>query len=171
MRFIVFILSFLLLASCQDVERPEPPADLISEDKMVNVLTELSLIHGARSYNKNMLEATGIKPHEYLWEKFDIDSLQFVRSNNYYAQNYKQYQKIYGAVKQRLENYKVLYDSLRELEEIRRDSLDTELEEERDTLNSDLERPPRDTLPREKFNLGREGQLNPLPERSEDTIQ
>ncbi|NJW54281.1 DUF4296 domain-containing protein, partial [Salinimicrobium sp. CDJ15-91] len=113
----------LILSSCQDVERMEKPENLIPRGKMVEVLTELSLLHGARSYNKNMLEEKGIAPYPYLMQKYGIDSAQLVQSNNYYAQNYREYGYIYEEVKQRLELLMKKYDSLREIEEKERDSL------------------------------------------------
>ncbi|WP_209310007.1 DUF4296 domain-containing protein, partial [Salinimicrobium oceani] len=101
----------------------EKPENLIPRGKMVEVLTELSLLHGARSYNKNMLEEKGIAPYPYLMQKYGIDSAQLVQSNNYYAQNYREYGYIYEEVKQRLELLMKKYDSLREIEEKERDSL------------------------------------------------
>lgn len=112
-----------ILVSCQEVQRTSKPDDLIPENKMVEVLTELSLLHGARSYNKNMMEEKGIAPYPYLMEKYGIDSAQLVQSNNYYAENYRQYSRIYERVKQRLEILLEEYDSLREIEERRQDSL------------------------------------------------
>lgn len=118
-----FFLCFLFLASCQDIEKSPKPEDLLSEDKMVEVLTEIALLNGARTYNKNMLQEKGIDPYEHLQEKFDVDSSQFIRSNNYYSENYKEYSKIYSRVKERLEAMQVVYDSIREVEERKRDSL------------------------------------------------
>lgn len=124
MRFFV-ALSFVLvlLTSCQDVKKTPKPKDLIGQDKMVDVLTEISLLYGARTYNKKMLEEKGVDPYPYLWEKYKIDSAQFARSNNYYSENYKIYRKIYSRVKERLESLQVKYDSIRELEERKRDSI------------------------------------------------
>lgn len=125
MRTVMSLFVFIILAmSCQNVERTEKPDDLIPEKKMVDILTELSLLHAARNYNKNLLEETGLNPTTHLWNKYDIDSLQFVRSSDYYSENYKQYEKIYDQVKERLEVLKVTYDSIREEEERIQDSLD-----------------------------------------------
>ncbi len=115
--------AIMLLVSCQDINRTSKPDDLIPEEKMVDVLTELSLLHGARSYNKTLMEEKGIDPYPYLVEKFGIDSTQLAQSNEYYAQNYKQYQRIYDRVKMRLEALVEEYDSIRENEQMRRDSL------------------------------------------------
>lgn len=112
-----------MLASCQDIDRTSKPDNLISEDKMVDILTELSLLQGARSYNKTLMEEKGINAYPYLTEKFQIDSTQLVQSSDYYAQNYRQYKRIYDRVKERLELLMAEYDSLREAEEAERDSL------------------------------------------------
>ena len=124
MKFWLQILAvFCLLVSCQNVNRMPEPDNLIPEEKMVDVLTEISLLHGARSYNKMLMEEKGIDPYPYLTRKFGIDSSQLAKSNDYYAQNYKQYKRIYDSVKVRLELLVVEYDSLREQEERRLDSL------------------------------------------------
>lgn len=120
--FSVILLAFILV-SCQEVNRTSRPKDLIPEKKMVEVLTEISLLHGARSYNKALMEEKGIDPYPYLMKKFNIDSAQLVRSNNYYAENYKQYNRIYGKVKERLEFLMKEYDSIREVEEKIMDSI------------------------------------------------
>ena len=109
--------------SCQDIERTPKPDNLIPEDKMVEVLTEISLLNGARTYNKAIMEEKGIDPYPYLMNKFGIDSAQLMQSNNYYAENYKQYQKIYDQVKIRLEVLLAKYDTLRATEERKQDSL------------------------------------------------
>lgn len=148
MRNILFLsLLLLVITSCQDVRKPSKPNDLIPEKKMVNVLIELSLLQGARSYNKQELERRGLKPDEYLWEKFNIDSSQFAKSNNYYARNYVVYQRIYENVRDSLEVLKTLYDSIREQQERYRDSIsgvgvreekgDTLLEEARPEVRFD----------------------------------
>lgn len=109
--------------SCQNINKSPKPENLIPEDKMVDVLTELSLLHGARSYNRALMEEKGIDPYPYLTRKFGIDSVQLVTSNDYYAQNYRQYKRIYDSVKVRLESLVVEYDSIREMEELKRDSI------------------------------------------------
>lgn len=136
------IVFLMVLASCQDVQHTQKPDNLISENKMVEVLTEISLLHGARSYNKNVMEEKGIVPYPYLMEKYGIDSAQLVQSNNYYAENYRQYNRIYGRVKQKLEILLKEYDSIREIEERKRDSI--KALEEKDSL--DIRKIPVDSL-------------------------
>ncbi|MUP44608.1 DUF4296 domain-containing protein [Gramella sp. BOM4] len=125
---------------------------------MIDVLTELSLLHGAKNYNKSKLEKTGIDPENYIYEKFGIDSMQFKRSNTYYADQYQQYERMYDSVKLRLQIMKSKLDSIRDIEiriedsiklakkdslskigdslEVEQDSLKTPFKEPNDSLTS-----------------------------------
>ena len=127
---------------------------------MVDVLTELSLVQGARSYNRQMLDQAGLRPREYLWRKFDIDSSQFAKSSDYYARNYVQYQRIYERVKVRLEGLKDTYDSIRAEEERVRDSILTA--SEADTIEDPLRKRLLDSLRPDRPNRIKQGRL---PER------
>lgn len=136
-KYLTIIFAIFLLISCQDINRTPKPDDLIPEEKMVEVLTEISLLHGAKSYNKSQMEEKGIDPYPYLTNKFGIDSLQLVKSNDYYAQNYKQYSRIYDSVKARLLVLVDEYDSIRESKQQKGDLL--------------REKPPRDSLLRKRI--------------------
>lgn len=169
MRYLAYILVVgILSVSCQDVERTEKPDDLIPEEKMVDVLTELSLLHAARNYNKNLLEETGLNPADHLWNKYDIDSLQFSRSSDYYSENYRQYERIYDQVKERLEVLKVTYDSIREEEERIQDSL--KALEPKDSISAPKVRIRGDSLQVISDTTAR-GRLSPSGRSSTDTIQ
>ncbi|HSP12052.1 MAG TPA: DUF4296 domain-containing protein [Salegentibacter sp.] len=117
------IFFILIFAGCQNVEKTEKPDNLIAEDKMVEVLTEISIMTSARNFNKRKFESTGIKPEVYIYEKFGIDSLQFERSSDFYAANYDQYENIYSRVKENLQVMKVKLDSIRDVERRINDSI------------------------------------------------
>ena len=63
------LLVLTLFVSCYDIEKPEKPKDLLSEDKMVDVLVEISIMSSAKGINKRILENNGIKPVEYIYKK------------------------------------------------------------------------------------------------------
>lgn len=135
----------LLISACQGIEKTDKPKDLIPQDKMVDVLTDISLIHGARSYNKELMIENGIDVDKFVFEKHGIDSLQYIRSNRYYSENYKEYQQIYSRVKERLEVLKVEYDTIRAREERKQDSLRT-LNRKKDSLQPGRMKTIRDSL-------------------------
>lgn len=117
------IIPILLLFSCQDVKVVEKPENLISEDKMVEVLTDLLVINSAKNFNKRFLEETGIRPNTYLYEKHEIDSLQLAQSTEYYAKKYDQLDKIYSRVKVNLEKLRADLEIVRAEEERIEDSI------------------------------------------------
>ncbi|MBZ9728133.1 DUF4296 domain-containing protein [Salegentibacter sp. JZCK2] len=156
-------------AACQDIEKSERPDDLIPEDKMVDIITEISLMQSARNFSKRIFENTGIKGKEYIFEKYDIDSVQFKHSNDYYADNYEIYQRIYDSVKQGFERMKVKLDTLQQQErrvkdsiaEAKRDSIGT-----KDSLDPEMENRVdeiSDSLIQEKDSLRIENDSLPEP--------
>lgn len=123
MRSFGFLIIFLLFISCQDIEKTERPEDLIPENKMVEVLTELSILTSAKNYNKKFLEETGFKPDEFLLKKYNIDSIQLIESTKYYARNYNQFEGMYEKVQRNLESLKGELELKRLEEERIRDSI------------------------------------------------
>jgi hypothetical protein len=119
-----WILIFaILLVSCQNVEEIKKPDSLIPEKKMVEVLTDLSILYSAKNYNKRILEETGLPLKTYLYEKHQIDSLQLAQSTEYYAKNYTQFKKIYNQVKLNLDKMKTDLEVLQDEENCVEDSI------------------------------------------------
>lgn len=131
MKKIVFIfVIFLTLMSCRETV-VEVPEKLIEEEKMIDIFYDLSLLEAMLNYNPSLMSRNNIDPHTYVYEKYGIDSLQFVANNKYYASNIKKYDKMYEKVKLRMEQTKTDYDTLMKKQanqpdkEIVKDSLTT----------------------------------------------
>ena len=112
MRNILTVIIIFFLWSCQDVKRPEIPADLIPEEQMVDILTEVYLVNAARSFDNRTIMDNKMKLDSFIYKKFDIDSLQFVRSNAYYTSNLATYDKLFLKVQERMQAIKKNVDSL-----------------------------------------------------------
>lgn len=147
MRFFkVFIIACFLI-SCQNIEEVKKPDNLISEDKMVDVLTELSILNSAKNKNKRILEATGLQPDTYLYSKYKIDSLQLAESTTYYAKKYDQFEGIYQKVKQNLEVMKSKMEVIREEEQRIEDSIRAmDIKSKKDSLGIDSLKTSKATL-------------------------
>jgi len=106
----VFILA-LTLATCNSnaIEKPE---NLISEDQMVDILYDLYVLNAIKSSNNDYLRERKTTPSKYIYSKYKIDSLQFAKSDNYYASDLDDYLKLYQRVTKRLEQNKAEMDSL-----------------------------------------------------------
>ncbi|TVZ25910.1 uncharacterized protein DUF4296 [Gillisia sp. Hel_I_86] len=133
MKFLKMFIIACFLSSCQNIEEVKKPGNLISEDKMVEVLTELNLLNSAKNYNKRILEETGLQPDTYLYSKYKIDSLQLAESTTYYAKKYDKFEGIYQKVKQNLEAMKAKLEVIREEEQRIEDSI--RLLDTKDTLS------------------------------------
>ena len=133
MRSIGIFLTLIFFISCQDIEETKMPENLIPQAKMVEVLTELSLLNSAKNYNKKFLEETGFKPDEFLLEKYNIDSLQLAESTTYYARNYDQFEGMYKKVQRNLENIKKELEIKKVREQEIMDSI-LELQRENDSI-------------------------------------
>ncbi|MDO1501797.1 DUF4296 domain-containing protein [Winogradskyella maritima] len=102
-RLVFFTLLFLgLTMSCEKSVKPPKPDNLISKDKMHNVLYDMFIINSAKGINRKLLENEVVNPEKYILEKHSIDSTQFAQSNAYYAHDIEAYQEIIAAVRQRL---------------------------------------------------------------------
>jgi len=97
-----FFGAVLLLAGCKN-EVVEKPEKLIEEDEMVNIIYDLSILE-AMKYQSNQSQPPkyAINPKEYIYKKYHIDSLQFARSNHYYASDMGNYKKMYDKVSNRI---------------------------------------------------------------------
>lgn len=124
--FIVFVLTFF---SCQDVNQPEKPENLIAKDKMIDILMETYLDNAARSIDNKSITSKGIKMDSMVYKNFGIDSLQFVKSNAYYAADVNVYMEIMGEVEARLTAKQQKMDSIWEKDWVRKDSIKREVKE------------------------------------------
>jgi hypothetical protein len=140
-KFIVIIILGLLF-SCNEkvVEKPE---NLIPEDKMAAILYDISLLNAGKIINESILNEYDIKPMGYIYTKHDIDSVQFVKSDTYYASMPTEYEAIYTKVKDRLEKDEKFLEDERQRKQ---DSL----VEAKEKLNPNLKKSPvntKDSLP------------------------
>jgi len=69
-RFIIFI-SLLVVCSCKNnaIDVPEKPDNLISKNKMVDIIYDMAVINAAKGINKKVLESEGIYPQDYIFNK------------------------------------------------------------------------------------------------------
>lgn len=89
---LIFFIGFLI--SCQDVQKPEKPTNLISQEVMVDILTDVYINNAARNINNKLLRNKNIKLDSIIYSKYRVDSLQFVLSNNYYCSNLDVYRDL-----------------------------------------------------------------------------
>lgn len=110
-KILPFIVVLILLFSCKK-ELVKAPDHLIEKDKMVNIMYDLSLLEAIKVQNPSSIDSFKLNSNEYILKKYKIDSLQFAKSNVYYAADYKGYKKMFEEIKTRLDKNKSLVDSV-----------------------------------------------------------
>lgn len=73
---------------------------------------DLAVLEALQSQKQVYLITNNIDPDKYIYKKYKIDSLQFAKSNQYYASDLAKYQKLYEKVHKRLEESRKVSDSL-----------------------------------------------------------
>ncbi|TDQ33212.1 DUF4296 domain-containing protein [Zeaxanthinibacter enoshimensis] len=101
----LYIFLLLCLAACGE-EVIEQPENLIPEEKMTAILYDLAILNAADGTNPSVLEDRGIETMSFLYQKYEIDSAQFVDSDIYYASKPLQYQGMYERIEARIKKVK-----------------------------------------------------------------
>ncbi len=108
--YILFLLA--MLVGCQNVMTPKKPDNLIPKDKMVDILQQAYLTNAARGVENKTIVEKGIYLDSLIYYNNNIDSLQFARSNEYYASNLNEYSEIFRELEKRLDLAQRDLDSL-----------------------------------------------------------
>lgn len=109
----ILIFFVMLVFSCQDSALFEKPENLLDELTMENIIYEAIMMDVMSTFkpkNKKFIDIIG---SPYLFLKYNIDSLQLARSNEYYTKNPKVMSKIYKKVLMRMERNKDSIDNIK----------------------------------------------------------
>lgn len=101
-KVLVIVCLTLSFFSCNN-NAVEKPDNLIDKDKMTDILYDMSLLEAIKTQNING-GITTKTASEYIYKKYKIDSIQFAKSNKYYASDIEEYKKIFEKIKERLNN-------------------------------------------------------------------
>lgn len=123
----VLAISVIVIVACQNVKELERPANLISKEMMVDILTDCYINNAARSISYVKLKDSKIKLDSMIYVKYQIDSVQFTQSNEYYSLQFNTYVDILTQVEKRLEKIKVRTDSIVKIKK-KKDTITTEPE-------------------------------------------
>lgn len=102
MKKIVFLFALVSLFVSCNKDLVEKPDNLIDKKVMGDILYDLTILDALKYQGSDTLVANGINPKTYVYKKYKIDSIQFVKSAAYYASDYREYKKMYNALNDRL---------------------------------------------------------------------
>lgn len=147
-RLVLLVGVIFIATACNKLKGPEKPKNLISKDKMVDILIDAKLIMSASSKNKIIMRDNGLDINNYIYKKHSIDSLQFTLSNDYYAFHIEDYEDIYTRLADSLEKLKA------ELKEKEAAEWKEKTKREADSLEKVFEEKNKDSLGLVKDSLG-----------------
>jgi len=110
-RYLMHIPLFILL-SCQSADKVEKPDRLLSEDKMVNILSDLMILKSARDVNSDRLSNFIDDPFHHIAQKHNVDSLTLEKNIEYYNFQFNKNLSIYKRVKDNIAKKKAKLDSI-----------------------------------------------------------
>ena len=141
----ILVVSFLLL-NCTSNTILKKPDNLIPKEEMVDLLTDLFIAMNAQT-TKNIELKRGVNYYPIVFEKYKIDSAQFMESNYYYTSKVDEYDDILNEVQERLEVLNGVYKE----EKSRKDSI----ERAKKNINKPIKKPtikkPKKSLTVEKI--------------------
>ena len=114
-KIVSFLAILTLLVSCKDVV-VQKPERLIEKDVMLDMMYDLAVLEAIKYQNPASLDTFKINSRDYIYKKYKIDSLQFAKSNVYYASDYDDYKLMFEQISKRLDANKKSVDSLVNLE-------------------------------------------------------
>lgn len=110
MKNIIYILIVTLLLTACKSDEPEKPAMMLSEDKMVNILYDLTMLQSIKTFQPSMLNNNDITTSNYIYKKYNIDSITFADNHTYYASQLDVYERIHKKVSERIKKLREPYE-------------------------------------------------------------
>lgn len=80
----------------------DKPKNLISEKKMTEILYDMALLDAIRTQAPYSPDKPSVDARQFIYQKYQVDSVQLVQSNRYYIAQVEIYKKMYDQVNERL---------------------------------------------------------------------
>lgn len=110
-KIILFLAIAIVFVSCKEEVVPKPK-QLIAQDVMVDIMYDLTVLEAIKNQNPASLDTFKINSRAYIFKKYKIDSVQYAKSNIYYASDYNEYKSMFEQISKRLEIKTQSVDSL-----------------------------------------------------------
>ena len=113
MKKIILLLSILVfISACSNKNEIPKPAKPIDKAVMENILYDMALLQALKSFSPEKLTKNSINSKTYIYQKYKIDSLQFVDNNKYFASDIEAYKIMFEKVSNRLQKEKSQIDTI-----------------------------------------------------------
>jgi hypothetical protein len=99
-RPLIYLLFFSVMFSCakKQVKVANKPDWVIDEKKMVDIITDLSIVNAATYINTNSPPRDRAKDVNFVMKKYQVTDSLFRKSHDYYAEHPEVAEKLYEQV-------------------------------------------------------------------------
>ncbi len=99
----------IFLVSCTSNTIYEKPKNLIPKDSMINLLTDMYIATSAKGV-KNKHDQNNVNYMPLIFNKHQIDTIRFHKSNQYYTSKIDEYSLMLKQVKKNIDSLQKLYN-------------------------------------------------------------
>lgn len=114
MKKTAVILLILILGACTGIKRAPQPDPFFDKEKMASIMTDVYLVEGSMTANRNSFIDLGLVPNDYIYKKHGIDSISFKHNFNYYSDRLEEFIEVLDIVDEKL---LVIKDSINKRQE------------------------------------------------------
>lgn len=100
-KIIIVLISLVFITISCKKDIVKEPKIIVDRDVMINIIYDLSVLEAMKTQTMGVQNSYP-KATEFIKKKYKIDSLTFAQNTQYYAQDIKDYKKMYEEVKDRL---------------------------------------------------------------------
>ena len=108
-----FVIIYLFSCSNKSAKKPD---NLIPLKTMEEVIYDVYMLNAIKISNKKLLQNEEVSFEKEIFEKYNIDSLQFAKSNDFYAADFETYKALIERIKKRMDSNKKALEQLIEEE-------------------------------------------------------
>lgn len=114
-----FVIIYLFSCSNKSAKKPD---NLISIETMEEIIYDVYMLNAIKISNKKLLQNEEVSFEKEIFEKYNIDSLRFAKSNDYYAADFETYKALIERIKKRMDlNKKALEQLIEEEKKSKKD--------------------------------------------------
>ena len=104
-NIVISFIAIIYLFSCSN-KSAKKPDNLIPLETMEEVIYDVYMLNAIKISNKKLLQNEEVSFKKEIFEKYKIDSLQFAKSNDFYAADFETYKALIERIKKRMDSNK-----------------------------------------------------------------
>ena len=103
MKRLAICIALFTMAACADIQNAPKPDEFYGDDKMVDIMADLYLMEASMTNNRATFTELKLLPHDFIYDKYDTDSITFTENLFYYTDRNDKYLELMEMVQAQME--------------------------------------------------------------------